>query len=338
MKKGSAIITVTTEDGGYTDSISLEIKQPVKGIEISHDAMTLNVNEVFKLTASVLPLDADNQNISWSSSHSEIVSVDDDGNVKALKRGQAVITATSQDGHFTAETSVAVIQLVTKITPNKTKLQLIEGASEQLTIKIEPQDANNKNVTWTSSSSDVVTVDAQGKIKAIKPGSAIVSVESVDRGAHAEIEVVVKQKDINLVQITNTKIENGYLTGLKFNQTILTITNQIKDKDKEATIEVFDASNKLKTSNLMIVTGDRLKVTLASGTIVEYIVAIKGDVNGDGKISASDYVLVANHLLGKKKLTKEALVAADINADLKLSAADYVALANHLLGKKRIHE
>ncbi len=338
LKKGSAIITVTTEDGGYTDSISLEIKQPVKGIEISHDAMTLNVNEVFKLTASVLPLDADNQNISWSSSHSEIVSVDDDGNVKALKRGQAVITATSQDGHFTAETSVAVIQLVTKITPNKTKLQLIEGASEQLTIKIEPQDANNKNVTWTSSNSDVVTVDAQGKIKAIKPGSAIVSVESVDRGVHAEIEVVVKQKDINLVQITNTKIENGYLTGLKFNQTILTITNQIKDKDKEATIEVFDASNKLKTSNHMIVTGDRLKVTLASGTIVEYIVAIKGDVNGDGKISASDYVLVANHLLGKKKLTKEALVAADINGDLKLSAADYVALANHLLGKKRIHE
>lgn len=61
-----------------------------------------------------------------------------------------------------------------------------------------------------------------------------------------------------------------------------------------------------------------------------------GDVNGDNKINAQDYVLIANHILGKKKLTGNAITSADINKDSKINAQDYVLVANHILGKSQI--
>lgn len=58
----------------------------------------------------------------------------------------------------------------------------------------------------------------------------------------------------------------------------------------------------------------------------------RGDVNGDGKVSALDYVAIKNHILNIKKLTGEELSRADVNKDGKVSALDYVAVKNHILG------
>ncbi len=62
----------------------------------------------------------------------------------------------------------------------------------------------------------------------------------------------------------------------------------------------------------------------------------RGDVDLDGKITASDYVLVKNHVLGKKKLTGNKLKNADVDGDALITASDYVLIKNHVLGKKEI--
>ncbi|WP_416325037.1 dockerin type I domain-containing protein [[Eubacterium] hominis] len=62
----------------------------------------------------------------------------------------------------------------------------------------------------------------------------------------------------------------------------------------------------------------------------------KGDVNGDGKISSMDYVLVKNHILNIKKLSGNAAKAADVNGDGKISSMDYVLIKNHILGISQI--
>ncbi|HHT50583.1 MAG TPA: SH3 domain-containing protein [Eubacteriaceae bacterium] len=62
----------------------------------------------------------------------------------------------------------------------------------------------------------------------------------------------------------------------------------------------------------------------------------KGDVNGDGTINSADYVQIANHILGNRKLSGASFVAADINGDDTINSADFVALANHILGRKLI--
>lgn len=67
-----------------------------------------------------------------------------------------------------------------------------------------------------------------------------------------------------------------------------------------------------------------------------YTIVIKGDVNGDGKIQATDYVKIRNHIMGKATLTGASLQAADINQDSKIQATDYVRVRNHIMGKTAI--
>lgn len=62
----------------------------------------------------------------------------------------------------------------------------------------------------------------------------------------------------------------------------------------------------------------------------------RGDVNGDGKISPTDYVLIRNHINGKSKLTGNSLSAGDVNGDGKISPTDYVMVRNHINGKQKI--
>ena len=80
-----------------------------------------------------------------------------------------------------------------------------------------------------------------------------------------------------------------------------------------------------------------MKFTLFfNNTEYTYTVVVKGDVNGDGKIYATDYVKVKNHIMGKSSLSGSYLLAADINNDGKIYATDYVLIKNHIMGKTTI--
>ena len=63
---------------------------------------------------------------------------------------------------------------------------------------------------------------------------------------------------------------------------------------------------------------------------------IYGDTNKDGKVSASDYVLIKNHILNLKKLYGIVKDAGDVNRDGKASASDYVLIKNHILYGKEL--
>ena len=82
-----------------------------------------------------------------------------------------------------------------------------------------------------------------------------------------------------------------------------------------------------------------MKLCLSINNIdYNYIIVIKGDVNGDGMIYATDYVKVKNHIMGKSHITGPYLEAADINNDGKIYATDYVLIKNHIMGKKPIEQ
>ena len=66
------------------------------------------------------------------------------------------------------------------------------------------------------------------------------------------------------------------------------------------------------------------------------ITYIRGDVNGDGKISISDYAKVKSHILGVARVDNEYLKAADANGDGKVSIADYAKIKSHILGTSKI--
>ena len=81
---------------------------PATGVMVVPSTLNVFVSETKALTATVIPDNATNKTVSWSSSNEAVATVDQDGKVKGVGAGEATITATSEDGGFTAECAVTV--------------------------------------------------------------------------------------------------------------------------------------------------------------------------------------------------------------------------------------
>lgn len=147
------------------------------------------------LMGSTLQLRANNfaGTVTWSSSNTSVATVNSDGLVTPVAEGTTVITAT--DGTASVTKTINVIMknvAVTGISLNKTSLNLTAGASETLTATIEPADATNTNVTWSSGDVSVATVDNNGKVTAVAAGTATITVTTADGSFTATCEVTVE--------------------------------------------------------------------------------------------------------------------------------------------------
>ena len=167
VAEGTTTITVTTQDGSYTDTCDVTvIPVAVTGISLDKNESTIIIGETDTLTATVTPEDAANKNVSWTSSNEAVATVEG-GVVTSLTVGETNITVTTEDGDFEASCVVTVIPIPADgVTLNKSSTTLYEGASELLSATVSPEDAANKNITWESSDESVVTVDSSGMITA----------------------------------------------------------------------------------------------------------------------------------------------------------------------------
>ena len=108
---GNAVITVTTTDGGFTATCSLEVTAAtvaVTGVTVSPTSDTIAVAETLTLTATVAPENATDKSVTWSSSDDTIATVSDAGVVTGVAAGNATITVTTTDGSFTATCAIEV--------------------------------------------------------------------------------------------------------------------------------------------------------------------------------------------------------------------------------------
>ena len=122
------------------------------------------------LSAKVLPENAADKTVNWSSSDESVVMVSSNGKAMALSLGKAIITAKSGDkSDFISITVEAKVISVTGVSLDKTQITIKVGESETLTPTITPEDATNKKVSWTSSNDNVATVE-DGKVVGVQPG------------------------------------------------------------------------------------------------------------------------------------------------------------------------
>ena len=181
---GTATVTATTNDGtGLFASCAITvIPKRVKSISLDCEEITLKRGTSERLTVTVLPEDAGDRSVTWTSSDERIVTVDTEGVVTAVSAGTATVTATTNDGtNLTASCVVSVTpKLAESISLNRDELTLERGASECLTATVLPSDADNRSVTWASSDEDVATVDAGGIVTAISAGTATVTATTND--------------------------------------------------------------------------------------------------------------------------------------------------------------
>ena len=205
LKVGSSNIEIIVKDydgNVKTDSVKVNVinsDQPVlvSSITLSPTSVTLSPNGTYKFNVMVNPSNATNKGVTWSSSNTNVVSVDQNGNIKALKKGTAKIRVTAKDGSGKyAEASVTVESpkptniLVTGVSLNASTVKMYVGQSYQLIHTVKPSNATNKGVTWNSSNTNVVSV-SNGKIIGKSSGKARITVTTIDGGYSAYTDVTV---------------------------------------------------------------------------------------------------------------------------------------------------
>jgi len=178
-------VTVTQQGSGI-------VSVAVTGVTLSQTTASLTTSAMMTLTATVLPANASNKTVTWSSSNPSVATVDN-GVVTAVGVGTATIIVTTQNGSKTAACSVTVTGVaLTGVTLNKTTLSLLKaGATETLIANVLPATATNKTVTWSSSNASVATVNAGGTVTATGVGTATITATTQEGSKTATCSVTV---------------------------------------------------------------------------------------------------------------------------------------------------
>ena len=235
--KGTATITVETEDGGFRDTCVVEVVQLVTSVSLESTSISLDAGKKKTLTATVSPTTASNKNVTWKSSDKKVATVSSKGVVTAVAVGTAVITVTSKDGNASTTCRVTVTQPATGISLNKTKANVDLGSTYTLKATIEPDNATSKYVAWTSSNTKVATVTSKGVVKGIKTGKTVITAATANGEFKATCTITVIRPvtgvtlDKSSLTINVGKTSTLTPTVKPSNASIKTVTYSSSDND-----------------------------------------------------------------------------------------------------------
>ena len=194
---------LTVDGGTLTGDVTGDVIYKVTGVSLNTNSLTLEEGGTATLTATITPSNATDQNVTWSSSPDNIVTIAPDttdsknATVTATGTGTTTITVTTADGGKTATCEVTVTAAtvpVTGVTLSQTQASLYYNRTPNtltLTATVAPANATNKAVTWTSSNPSVATVE-NGVVTALACGTAVITAAAADgRGASASCTVTV---------------------------------------------------------------------------------------------------------------------------------------------------
>lgn len=184
---------------GYSENGTIDKLVAVSSITIDGEqTLTLKVNEVATLVATVLPDNATDKTIEWTSSDNNVVEVAR-GRLLAHKAGNAVITATAKDGQGAKATvTVKVIVEAESVEVSGAKHVAING-TVTFAATVAPENATDKTVTWTTDNDKIATVDKNGVLTGVAEGKVVVTATTAN-GKTANISVYVTKVAIDGTQ------------------------------------------------------------------------------------------------------------------------------------------
>ena len=280
LKAGSTQIRVTSFEGGFQDVCNLTVKQHATGLDLSASTLTIYLGQTVTMTATVLPSDASDKSVTWTSSNSDIVSVTQNGSVTANAMGEAEITATSNDGGFSKSCKVTVIEPLvpaTSLTLTPKTMSLNIGESGSLELQILPNDCN-EILEWKSSDPSVATVNA-GDIKALAAGTTTITVRGSNTSASATVTV------IDPYAVTGVTLDRTTLS-LEMGETATLVATVLPEDARDKTVT-------WSSGNTAVATVDQQgKITTVSPGTAQITVTTK-----DGSFSASCALTVVERVV-----------------------------------------
>ncbi len=195
-KRGSTTIEAQAADGsGKAATAVVTVAQLAQEITLREEYLYLAVGQLGYGHATVLPTDANDKGIVWSSTDNQIATVTAGGQIKGIRRGECTIIAASKTNpEVYAELPVEVIQRVTSIEFPGGQVSLPIQSTAQLVWKVLPEDATIKGVTFSSSNRNVATVDSQGLVTGLRRGTSTITATATDGSSRkGQVRVTVTQ-------------------------------------------------------------------------------------------------------------------------------------------------
>jgi len=235
ISTGKAVIRAVSADGSKMATCTLTVVVPVSGVRLEGcETSPVAPGQTRQLSATVEPDGATNEGVLWSTSNPEVATVDEDGLVTAGDTvGTAIVTATTEDGDKTATCVVTVAIPVTGVTVSGClTTTLTPGHTRQLGATVAPDNATNRNVSWTSSNTSVATVNNSGLVTAGNTGgAAIITATTQDGEQTATCNVTV------VIPVTGVTVNGCLTSSLPSGQT----------RQLSATVAPANATNKAVT-------------------------------------------------------------------------------------------
>ena len=212
VSQGTAVITCTTQDSSRTAKCTVKVLKTIKSKSVSLDSKSLTLNDGTSatLTASIKPDNVSITSLNWRSTNKKVATVNENGVIKAVGPGTCKIVATTKDTGKKAVCKVTVVETpVKRVKLSRSTLTLAMNKTYTLKATTVPSYATNQKMTWTTSNKKIVRVSKTGKIRAVAPGTATVTVISQDGGHKATCTVTVKRPKIQSLATEQTTMEMG---------------------------------------------------------------------------------------------------------------------------------
>ncbi len=174
---------------------------PVTGVNLNKLSIEILVGELHSLVAAVEPSDATNRSISWASANDVVASVSSSGIVTGESPGSTIITVMTAEGGFTDSCTVTVPPVsVAGVTLSQPSMTMLETLSRELAATIQPSNATNQGVVWSSAASGIASVSSSGVVTGEGLGETTITVTTEDGGFTADCSVTVKPYFVRIGQ------------------------------------------------------------------------------------------------------------------------------------------
>jgi len=267
---GTATITITTADQAKTATCLVTVSTvPVTGVTVSPSTASISVGGTQQLTATVVPTNATNKTVTWSSNNTAIATVNTSGLVTGVTAGTATITITTGDQAKTSTcqitVSVPVIPVI-GVTVSPITVLIPVGSTQQLTATITPTNATNKSVIWSSSNTAVATVNTSGLVTSIAAGTSTITVITTDQAKTATCSVTATILTVNPPSGTFSAESNNFTFQISSNTnwnitgniSWLTISPLSGNNNGSFTVNLSSNSTGYDRQGTIIVTGGGL--------------------------------------------------------------------------------
>jgi uncharacterized protein YjdB len=255
ISEGKARVVATTASG-YWASCNVTVTKayvPITDFSVSPTSLSVSINQSSSISASILPTNATDKTVTWTSDDPLTATVDKYGNVTGVSKGSATITAVPNDNKALAATCTVTVlgyANVTNISLSKSSATLNIGRTDTVTFTVTPSYAHDKSVSCTSSDPSVASVSMPASdrfvVKALKAGTATVTAKANDEGGkYSNFSVTVLKDTVKVASVSmNSK------------DTVLNFTKSMADSLKlTATVYPVDATDQRliwTSSNAMV--------------------------------------------------------------------------------------